>query len=254
MAMRHIGHELRQIGSQPTMTTPFLDHNGCCDQGAWTSRRRVEPALVTIPAAWVRSGAALTGLLLVLFVLVHLIGLVPAVLAPAQFEAYATALHSSPWLPLVELGLLLLAVIHISLTLTKVFVNRRAGNTATLRSRRQSPLASLASRSTVLAGLVTLGFLVVHLRQLRWPRPVAGYETTTLIQTLHHPWNAALYAAAAVTLALHLLHGAEAAHRSLGWLTPANSSTLRRGAGVVAALIGGGFLSISLVLALGGVA
>ena len=31
-------------------------------------------------------------------------------------------------------------------------------------------------------------------------------------------------------------------------------SALRRGAGVIAALIGGGFLTISLVLALGGVA
>ena len=254
MAMRHNGHELRRIGSQPTMTTPVLDHNGCSDQGAWMASRCAVPALVTFPAAWVRSGAALTGLLLVLFVLVHLIGLVPALLAPAQFEAYATALHSSPWLPLVELGLLLLAVVHISLTLIKTIANRRAGNTATLRSRRPSPLASLASRSTVLAGLVTLGFLVIHLRQLRWPRPATGDEAATLIQVLQHPWNAALYAAAAVALALHLLHGAEAAHRSLGWLTPANSSALRRGAGVIAALIGGGFLTISLVLALGGVA
>ena len=120
--------------------------------------------------------------------------------------------------------------------------------------RKRQAFSALSSRSTVVAGLVTVGFLVMHLRQLRWPRPATGYEYITLIQVLQHPWNAALYAAAAVTLALHLLHGAEAAHRSLGWLTPANSSTLRRGAGVVAALIGGGFLSISLVLALGGVA
>ena len=93
--MRHNGHELQRIGSQPTMTTPFLDHNGCCDQGAWSPIRRDAPALVTIPSAWIRSGAALTGLLLVLFVVVHLIGLLPAVLAPAQFEVYATALHLS---------------------------------------------------------------------------------------------------------------------------------------------------------------
>ena len=51
----------------------------------------VEPALITIPAvtvptALVRSGAALSGLLLVLFVLVHLIGLLPAVLAPEQLS------------------------------------------------------------------------------------------------------------------------------------------------------------------------
>ena len=252
--MRHNRHELQRIGSQPTMTTPFLDHNGCCDQGAWSPIRRDAPALVTIPSAWIRSGAALTGLLLVLFVVVHLIGLLPAVLAPAQFEVYATALHSSPWLPLVEVGLLLLAVIHVSLTLSKAIANRRAGNTATLRSRRQSSLASLASRSAMAAGLVTLGFLVLHLRQLRWPRPAAGEEAATLIQVLQEPWNAALYAAAALALSLHLLHGAEAAHRSLGWLTPHNSGVLRTGGGLLAALVGGGFLTVTLVLALGGVA
>ena len=218
------------------------------------TRRRDEPALVTIPSAWIRSGAALTGLLLVLFVVVHLIGLLPAVLAPAQFEVYATALHSSPWLLLVEVGLLLLAVIHISLTLSKAIANRRAGNTATLRSRRQSPLASLASRSAMAAGLVTLGFLVLHLQQLRWPRPAAGEEAATLIQVLQQPSNTALYAAAALALALHLLHGAEAAHRSLGWLTPHNSSALRTGGGLLAALVGGGFLTVTFMLALGGVA
>ena len=106
----------------------------------------------------------------------------------------------------------------------------------------------------MLAGLVTLGFLVIHLRQLRWPRPAAGDEAATLIQVLQHPWNAALYAAAAVALALHLLHGAEAAHRGLGWLTPRNSGVLRTGGGLLAALVGGGFLTVTLMLALGGVA
>ena len=198
-------------------------------------------------------GAALSGLLLVLFVLVHLIGLLPSVLAPEQFEVYATALHSTPWLPLVEYGLVLLALIHISLTLNKAISNRSAGNTATLRSRRQSPLASMASRSSIVAGLTTLGFLVLHLQQLRWPRPAVGEEAATLIQVLQKPWNAALYAAAAVALALHLLHGAEAAHRSLGWLTSHNRCALRTGGNLIAALIGGGFLTVTLVLALGAI-
>ena len=41
----------------------------------------------------VRSGAAISGLLLVGFLLIHLAGLIPAVAAPAAFEHYATALH-----------------------------------------------------------------------------------------------------------------------------------------------------------------
>ena len=46
----------------------------------------------------VRGGAAISGLLLVGFLLIHLAGLIPAVAAPAAFEHYPTALHHSPWL------------------------------------------------------------------------------------------------------------------------------------------------------------
>ena len=51
--------------------------------------------MIALPSAVVRTGAALSGLLLVLFTLVHLGGLIPAVLAPERFEAYASALHLS---------------------------------------------------------------------------------------------------------------------------------------------------------------
>ena len=53
---------------------------------------------------------------------------------------------------------------------------------------------------------------------------------------------------------LHLLHGAEAAHRNLGMLTPANGPSIRWGGRLLASGIGGGFLLISLGLALGGLA
>ena len=210
--------------------------------------------MIASPPAVVRTGAALSGLLLVLFTLVHLAGLIPAVLAPERFEAYASALHSSSWLRPVEIGLAVIAVVHVGLTITKAITNRRAGNIAQLSSRRDAPLAALASRSKVMTGLLTLTFLVVHLNQLRWPRPAAGQETAVLSSMLHQPPNAVLYAAAALMLALHLLHGTEAAHRSLGWLSPTNSSALHTGGRLLASLIGGGFLLISLSLALGGAA
>ena len=210
--------------------------------------------MIALPSAAVRTGAALSGLLLVLFTLVHLGGLIPAVLAPEQFEAYASALHTSPWLRPLEIGLTVIAGLHVSFTITKAISNRRAGNSAQLSSRRDAPLAALASRSKWIAGLVTLAFLVVHLNQLRWPRPAAGQEGAALSSVLQQPLNAVVYAAAALVLALHLLHGTEAAHRSLGWLSPTNRSALRIGGRLMATLIGGGFLLISLSLALGGAA
>jgi len=200
----------------------------------------------------VRSGSAISGLILVLFLLVHLAGLVPALIATEQFEHYASALHHSSWLALIELSLVATAVAHILLTLVKTIRNRQAGNAAALRSRRNQPLTAFASGNKVLAGVITLGFLALHLQQLRWPRPADGLELNQLSSVLQHPINLAIYAAASLAIGLHLLHGAEAAHRSLGWLTPANGQILRLGGRLLAALISAGFLMISLGVALGG--
>lgn len=202
----------------------------------------------------VRSGSAISGLILVLFLLVHLAGLVPALVATEQFEQYASALHHTSWLALIELGLAATAVAHILLTLIKTIRNRRAGNAAALRSRRNQPLAAFASGNKVLAGVITLGFLALHLQQLRWPRPADGLELNQLSSVLQQPINLAIYALGSVAIGLHLLHGAEAAHRSLGWLTPANGQMLRLGGRLLAALISAGFLMISLGVALGGAA
>lgn len=205
--------------------------------------------------AWLRRGPALTGLLLVLFLLLHLAGVGLAPLAPQRFEAYAAALHRSVWLPAAELLLLAVALTHAGLSLLRWRANRAAGNSAVLRSRRPGPwgpLAALAARSQALGGVVLLAFLALHLQQLRWPRPAAGAELAALRAVLAQPLSLALYLAAAGAVALHLLHGGEAAHRSLGWLEPANGDRIRNTGRLLALLLGGGFALVSLGLVGGG--
>ena len=201
-----------------------------------------------------RIGSGLSGLLLVLFLLVHLAGLLPALIAPVQFELYATALHHQPWLPILEVSLATTAAVHLIFTAAKTLRNRRAGNTAALRSRRSRPIEALASRSKVAAGMITLGFLTLHLQQLRWPRPVDGLEREVLLKVLQQPTSLLVYGLGSLAIGLHLLHGAEAAHRNLGFLNPVNGPSIRWGGRLLASVIGGGFLLISLGLALGGLA
>ena len=189
-----------------------------------------------------------------LFLVVHLAGLLPALIAPVQFEHYATALHHQPWLPVLEVGLAATAAVHLSCTIAKTLRNQGAGNTAALRSRRGRPLDALASRSKMAAGVITLGFLALHLQQLRWPRPSDGLERELLLQVLQQPISLVVYAAGSLAIGLHLLHGAEAAHRNLGLLNPANGPSIRWGGRLLASGIGGGFLLISLGLTLGALA
>jgi succinate dehydrogenase / fumarate reductase cytochrome b subunit len=196
-----------------------------------------------------RLPAALTGLLLVFFLLAHLSGVGIALPAPGLFEAWSTALHHTIWLPAAELALLGVAVIHAISSLSKYLHNRRAGNTARLRSRRPDPLgplAALAARSQALAGLVLLVFLCVHLVQLRLHRPPDGAELVALQTVLAQPLNLLLYVLAALALALHLFHGGEAAHRSLGLLDPTNAGRIRLTARVLALVLGGGFTVAAL--------
>ena len=199
----------------------------------------------------IRNANAVSGLLLVLFLVVHLGGLTSALGAPASFESYASGLHHSPWLRPLEVGLALTGLLHISLSIQKGLRNRQAGNTAELMTRRAEPLAAWASRSKTIAGVLTLGFLGLHLQQLRFPRPMDGHEREALLHVLQQPFSLALYCLGALAIGLHLMHGAEAAHRSLGWLDPSNKSSIRFGGRMLAVLLSGGFLLISLGLAMG---
>ena len=141
----------------------------------------------------IRNANALSGLLLVLFLVVHLGGLTSALGAPASFESYASGLHHTPWLRPLELGLALTSLLHISLSIQKGLRNRQAGNTANLISRRAEPLAAWASRSKTLAGVITLGFIGLHLQQLRFPRPIDGHEREALVHVLQQPFSLAVY-------------------------------------------------------------
>ena len=198
---------------------------------------------------------AFTGLLLVLFLLAHLLGVSLAPLAPLGFEAWADALHRAPWLPPLELGLLAAALLHLGLSLAKRLANRATGNTAVLASRRRGPLAPLAAFAAhhqASAGVLLLLFLVVHLRQLRLPRPASGAELAALQTALGQPLILVLYLAAALALALHLFQGTEAAHRSLGWLDPTNAGRIRLAGRLLALLLGGGFAVVAVAVAWGG--
>lgn len=68
----------------------------------------------------------ITAAILILFVLAHGLGTSLALLDPAGFERYATALHHAAWLLPLELTLALAGLVHLALTLQRVITNRRA--------------------------------------------------------------------------------------------------------------------------------
>jgi succinate dehydrogenase / fumarate reductase cytochrome b subunit len=197
---------------------------------------------------------AISGLLLVLFLVLHLGGVSLALLDPAGFEAWATRLHHQPWLPALELGLALALLLHPLLSLGRAVQHAAArGPIGTTRaSRRSGPIEAVVARAgrwLPFSGALLLLFLGVHVGQLRWHRPPDGGELAAVRAVLASPSSLALYAAAGVAVALHLLHGLESAHRSLGLLEPANAAAIRGAGRGLALLLGGGFTLLALGLA-----
>lgn len=193
-----------------------------------------------------------SGLMLMAFLVLHLIGVAMAPVAPLQFELYAIALHQSWWLPFLEGLLLLAAILHIILSLSKSLSNWRAGNHAQLQSRRGDLLGSWSARLQPVGGFTLLFFIAVHLKQLRLPRPAPGLELLHLSTSLQSPITLTLYGLACLALSLHVVQGGESAQRSLGILSPLNAGIIRSTARMAALILGLGFAGSAGWLALQG--
>ena len=167
------------------------------------------------------------GLVLVLFIEVHLAGIIFAGINPDAFEIYASNLHSSLFLPYSEIVLATTFIIHIFLTLKKVLKNRSSGNHAILKTRRNDFLGVLASKVQPFTGVILASFLIIHLLQLRFPRPGDNLELISLKSKLGGVHILVLYSLASISLFFHMVQGIESGHRSLGILSQSNSLNIR---------------------------
>ena len=168
-----------------------------------------------------------SGLVLVFFIAVHLAGVIFAGINPNAFEIYASNLHSSLFLPYSEIVLATTFIIHIFLTLKKVLKNRLSGNKAILKTRRNDYLGVLASKVQPFTGLILASFLIIHLLQLRFPRPGDNLELISLKNKLGGVHILVLYSLASISLFFHMVQGIESGHRSLGILSQSNSLNIR---------------------------
>jgi len=191
---------------------------------------------------------ATSGLLLILFLYLHLGGLIYASIAPSSFEIYAANLHTAIWFKWFEYALLLIALIHISLTLIKVYKNYMISRSVDFVSRRDDSLAVFAAKSQPIGGIVLLSFVLIHLAQLRFPRPHNGAELAVLRDVLDSPISVVIYILGSVALFLHLFHGLESAQRSLGTLTSKNAFFIRHIGRSLSLILGMGFVLVTASL------
>jgi succinate dehydrogenase / fumarate reductase cytochrome b subunit len=195
-----------------------------------------------------------SGLLLWLWVVVHVAGNLTLFSGPATADGYAAALRQTPaalWA--VRAGLAAAAVVHVA----GVVSLARAGRAARPRHHAHAAhrASTVAARTMRVGGALLLAFVVYHLLHLTLgffhPGFLRGHVYANVVMGLRPAWVAAIYVAAAVLLGLHLFHGLWAAARSLG-VWPEGAARRRRPAvALVSAAVALGFASVPLAVLAG---
>lgn len=173
---------------------------------------------------------AITGLLLFLFAIVHMLGHLQMFGGPEMYNTYAHFLQSLwevKW-P-VRLGLIALLVIHIVLALGLVAKNRAARPVG--YAKYKPVISSAVGRSMAWTGLAVFAFLAFHILHFTVGQVQPGYFHTLdpknrydaysmFIHGFQNPAIYGVYLAGILLLAMHLGHGAASWLQSLGWRHP----------------------------------
>ena len=104
-----------------------------------------------------------TGLALFLYLLIHIGGNLLVFFGPDVFNRYAFVLEGNPLLPVIEIGLLLVFLIHIYKTIRMFIGNQQARPVAyqTKKSAGATSRKSFASSTMIFNGLWLLVFLAI---------------------------------------------------------------------------------------------
>jgi succinate dehydrogenase / fumarate reductase cytochrome b subunit len=202
---------------------------------------------------------AVTGIILMGFVLAHMIGNLKLYLSKEEINLYGEALRDMPGhlLPrtvlLWSIRTVLIAAfaLHIHSAYGLTVLNRRA-RPVRYQSKRDYVAADFASRTMRWTGVIVLLYLIFHLMDLTSGTAnsefVRGDPYNNLVYSLQRPAVAIAYAVANVALAFHLYHGAWSMFQSMGINNPRINKARRSFALGFALLILVGNLSFPILI------
>src|SRR4051812_36329630 len=198
---------------------------------------------------------AISGMVLMAFVLVHMIGNLKIYFGASSLDRYSHWLRTvgEPALPeqwllyAVRIVLLVALIVHVHAAYELTRVNRRA-RPDTYRSKGDYVGADFASRTMRWTGVIGLLFVVFHLLDLAWgpanPDFVESDPYHNVVVSFQRVPVALIYVIANLALGVHLFHGAWSLFQSMGWVT----SWRRTFATVFAAVIVLGNVSFPLAV------
>jgi succinate dehydrogenase / fumarate reductase cytochrome b subunit len=197
---------------------------------------------------------AVTGIGLVVFVVGHMAGNLQVFLGADVFNDYAHTLQSlGPLLWIARGALFAAAVLHIVSAL-QLTVRARAARPDDY-ARRESRVATIASRTMRAGGVLLALFIIYHIQHFTignlHPAFSRGGAYGNVVLGFRTWWVTLFYVIAMGFLGLHLFHGVWAGFRTLGVAKPDPMPLERKLALWLAILVWAGFTAVPVAVWLG---
>jgi succinate dehydrogenase / fumarate reductase, cytochrome b subunit len=209
---------------------------------------------------------AVTGLILVGFVIAHMAGNLQMFIGPEKMNRYAAFLQGlGELLWVARIVLLVATVLHVLMAWQLTQIKRKARPVG--YEQRTPQVSTLASRSMRWGGVLILVFVVFHILHFTtgtvFPyasRSSADYPAFShadvygnVISAFRNPLVSAFYVVAMLFLMLHLFHGAWSSVRTLGLTKPSRHPLHRRISTAIALVVWLGFTAIPVAVLLGAI-
>lgn len=209
---------------------------------------------------------AVSGFVLFLFVIGHLLGNLQIFLGPEAINRYGHFLQSNvEVLWPVRIFLLCMIGLHIWSAIELSIENKAA---RPIPYANWDPVvASYASRTMLMSGLIVLAFIIYHLLHftvqvqyingtgqnfISFEDPEKRHDIfRMMVVGFSNIWVSAFYIIGIALLCLHLSHGLSSMFQSIGWKNKVYGPFLDKAARVVAWLIFLGYISIPVAILLG---
>ena len=195
-----------------------------------------------------------TGLVLFLYLITHIAGNVLVFAGRDTFNQYSHLLLSNPLIPVIEIGLVLIFILHIYKTVTMYLTNQQARPARYAVKKPAGPPSrkTLASSTMIFSGLWLLTFVVIHVKQFKYGAEyeAAGSGIRDLyrleMENFANPILVAFYVLSMLVVGSHLWHGIASAFQSLGADQPRWTPRVLTAGKLLAVLIAGGFIVIAV--------
>lgn len=197
---------------------------------------------------------AVTGLLMVGYVVVHLLGNLQVFAGRERVNAYALFLRSEPVLLWgVRIVLLVSLVLHV-VAAVQLAARRREARPVPYAEVRPT-VSSWASRAMLVTGAGTLAFVVYHLLHLTWGvvHPWFSHDDVygNVVRGFQSVPASVAYAVGLFFVGAHIYHGGGSMFRTVGVSNPRHAGGLQRLAAVAAVVLALGYVSMPIAVQLG---